>query len=211
MDILWASPECTHHSAARRGGNPINDQSRATTWCVTRWADQIRPKIIMVENVPEFRSRAHSEAMARRSPVARVKPFRCGFRRSERSATKSTSGSFAQRTTDHRRSGIQRGSQARLAAPPPVYPLPGAGSKSCDPSSAPEIPGILALSQARAARSRMNLLITVLIKCRLPMIPSMITFVCTAVSKKRWHLNLWLQKNHRYHRSRVGVSRQRDH
>lgn len=53
LDMLWASPECTHHSIAR-GGKPINDQSRATAWCVVRWADALRPKVIMVENVPEF-------------------------------------------------------------------------------------------------------------------------------------------------------------
>jgi DNA (cytosine-5)-methyltransferase 1 len=53
LDLLWASPECTHHSVAR-GGKPINDQSRATAWCVVRWAEAVRPDTIMVENVPEF-------------------------------------------------------------------------------------------------------------------------------------------------------------
>lgn len=53
LDILWASPECTHHSVAR-GGRPINDQSRATAWCVVRWAGDLRPDVILVENVPEF-------------------------------------------------------------------------------------------------------------------------------------------------------------
>jgi DNA (cytosine-5)-methyltransferase 1 len=53
LDILWASPECTHHSVAR-GGKPINDQSRATAWCVVRWAEALRPKVILVENVKEF-------------------------------------------------------------------------------------------------------------------------------------------------------------
>ena len=53
LDILWASPECMHHSNAR-GGKPINDQSRATAYCVTRWADALLPKVILVENVPEF-------------------------------------------------------------------------------------------------------------------------------------------------------------
>lgn len=53
LDVLWASPECTHHSVAR-GGRPINDQSRATAWCVVRWAGDLRPDIILVENVPEF-------------------------------------------------------------------------------------------------------------------------------------------------------------
>lgn len=53
LDLLWASPECTHHSIAR-GGKPINDQSRATAWCVVRWAEALRPPVILVENVPEF-------------------------------------------------------------------------------------------------------------------------------------------------------------
>ncbi len=53
LDLLWASPECTHHSRAR-GGKPLNDQSRATAWCVTRWAEALRPHTILVENVPEF-------------------------------------------------------------------------------------------------------------------------------------------------------------
>lgn len=55
LDLLWASPECTHHSQAR-GGKPINDQSRATAWCVTRWAEALRPTWILVENVPEFQT-----------------------------------------------------------------------------------------------------------------------------------------------------------
>lgn len=53
LDILWGSPECTHHSVAR-GGKPISDQSRATAWCMVRWAEAARPGIILVENVPEF-------------------------------------------------------------------------------------------------------------------------------------------------------------
>lgn len=55
LDLLWASPECTHHSIAR-GGKPINDQSRATAWCIVRWAEALRPPIILVENVKEFLS-----------------------------------------------------------------------------------------------------------------------------------------------------------
>lgn len=55
LDLLWASPECTHHSNAR-GGKPIRDQSRATAWCVVRWAEALRPSVILVENVKEFRN-----------------------------------------------------------------------------------------------------------------------------------------------------------
>ncbi|MGE0450870.1 MAG: DNA cytosine methyltransferase [Vicinamibacterales bacterium] len=55
LDLLWASPECTHHSSAR-GGRPISDQSRSTAWCVVRWAEALRPKWIIVENVPEYQT-----------------------------------------------------------------------------------------------------------------------------------------------------------
>ena len=53
LDLLIAAPECTHHSNAR-GGKPRSDQSRATAWCVQRWATALRIDRILVENVPEF-------------------------------------------------------------------------------------------------------------------------------------------------------------
>lgn len=53
LDLLIASPECTHHSIAR-GGKPINDQSRASAWLVLRWAEALDIKNILIENVPEF-------------------------------------------------------------------------------------------------------------------------------------------------------------
>jgi len=55
LDILWASPECTHHSRAR-GGKPCSDQSRASAWHVVRWAEALYIKNIIVENVQEFLS-----------------------------------------------------------------------------------------------------------------------------------------------------------
>lgn len=53
LDVLHASPECTNHSKAK-GGKPRDDQSRATAHCVMKWAEQVRPKIITIENVIEF-------------------------------------------------------------------------------------------------------------------------------------------------------------
>jgi len=53
LDILLASPECTNHSNAR-GGKPINDQSRCTAFCVSRWAEALLPGIVIIENVAEF-------------------------------------------------------------------------------------------------------------------------------------------------------------
>lgn len=55
LDLLCASPECTHHSLAA-GGRPKNEQSRATAWHVCRWAEALRIESILIENVREFMS-----------------------------------------------------------------------------------------------------------------------------------------------------------
>ena len=55
LELLVASPECTHFSTAR-GGRPINDQKRADPWQVIRWAEALRIDNVLIENVPEFRS-----------------------------------------------------------------------------------------------------------------------------------------------------------
>lgn len=53
LDLLIASPECTHHSNAR-GGKPCSDQSRASAWHVLHWAERLSPGRILIENVREF-------------------------------------------------------------------------------------------------------------------------------------------------------------
>ena len=53
LDILVASPECTHHSIAR-GGKPVNDQLRASAWHILRWVELLRIDNILIENVREF-------------------------------------------------------------------------------------------------------------------------------------------------------------
>jgi DNA (cytosine-5)-methyltransferase 1 len=55
LDLLLAGPECTHHSTAR-GGKPINDQSRASAWCILRWATALEIDTILIENVKEFQT-----------------------------------------------------------------------------------------------------------------------------------------------------------
>src|SRR3546814_9703448 len=53
LDILMASPTCTHHSRAR-GGRPTSDQQRMDPWHVVTWLTELRVKILLLENVPEF-------------------------------------------------------------------------------------------------------------------------------------------------------------
>lgn len=52
-DVLWASPDCTHFSRAK-GGKPRKQGIRSLAWSVVRWAAHAQPRVIIVENVPEF-------------------------------------------------------------------------------------------------------------------------------------------------------------
>lgn len=54
LNLLWASPECTHHSNAA-GGRPRNDQSRSGAWVVLTWLTELYVDRLIIENVPEFR------------------------------------------------------------------------------------------------------------------------------------------------------------
>lgn len=53
LNIMIASPECTHHSKAK-SGKPRDEQSRASAWHICRWGEALRIDDIVVENVPEF-------------------------------------------------------------------------------------------------------------------------------------------------------------
>jgi DNA (cytosine-5)-methyltransferase 1 len=53
VGLLWASPDCKHFSKAK-GGRPVEKRIRDLAWVVVRWARQVKPRIIMLENVEEF-------------------------------------------------------------------------------------------------------------------------------------------------------------
>jgi DNA (cytosine-5)-methyltransferase 1 len=55
LDLLWASPSCTHHSTAR-GGRPRCEQQRAPAWIILHWLENLRVKRLVIENVPEFQN-----------------------------------------------------------------------------------------------------------------------------------------------------------
>lgn len=53
VELMWASPECTHFSTAR-GGKPMDDQSRCTPFDIIRWVTMLDIRRLIIENVPEF-------------------------------------------------------------------------------------------------------------------------------------------------------------
>lgn len=53
VGYLHLSPDCTHHSQAA-GGQPRDERIRALTWIGRRWAGQVRPRIITLENVRQI-------------------------------------------------------------------------------------------------------------------------------------------------------------
>jgi DNA (cytosine-5)-methyltransferase 1 len=53
LDLLMASPTCTHHSVAR-GGKPTSDQQRSDPWHIITWLTELRVKRMIIENVWEF-------------------------------------------------------------------------------------------------------------------------------------------------------------
>lgn len=55
VGLAWFSPDCKHFSKAK-GGKPKDKNIRGLAWVALRWAGLIRPRVIMLENVEEFKT-----------------------------------------------------------------------------------------------------------------------------------------------------------
>ena len=53
--LAWFSPDCKHFSRAK-GGKPVDKNIRGLAWVAVKWALAVRPRILMLENVPEIRT-----------------------------------------------------------------------------------------------------------------------------------------------------------
>lgn len=53
VGLAWFSPDCKHFSKAK-GGKPVARKIRGLAWVVVRYAQKVRPRVIMLENVEEF-------------------------------------------------------------------------------------------------------------------------------------------------------------
>lgn len=55
VGLAWFSPDCKHFSKAK-GGKPVEKSIRGLAWIAVKWAKLVRPRVIMLENVEEFRT-----------------------------------------------------------------------------------------------------------------------------------------------------------
>lgn len=55
VGLVWLSPDCKHFSKAK-GGTPVAKEIRGLAWVAMRWAARCKPRVIMLENVEEFRT-----------------------------------------------------------------------------------------------------------------------------------------------------------
>ncbi|MFA5466954.1 MAG: DNA cytosine methyltransferase [Candidatus Izemoplasmatales bacterium] len=55
VDLCWLSPDCTHFSKAK-GGVPVSKKIRGLAWIAVKWAANVFPRVIILENVEEFKT-----------------------------------------------------------------------------------------------------------------------------------------------------------
>ena len=53
--LSWFSPDCKHFSKAK-GGKPVSKAIRGLAWVELRWAATVKPRVMITENVEEFKT-----------------------------------------------------------------------------------------------------------------------------------------------------------
>lgn len=56
VGLLWASPDCKHFSKAKGKAPKRNREIRSLAWVVEKWAREVNPRVIILENVEEFKT-----------------------------------------------------------------------------------------------------------------------------------------------------------
>lgn len=75
VGLAWFSPDCKHFSKAK-GGKPVARNIRDLAWVVVLWAKRVRPRIIMLENVEEFRTWGPLDENGLPCPVRKGQTFK---------------------------------------------------------------------------------------------------------------------------------------
>jgi DNA (cytosine-5)-methyltransferase 1 len=83
VGLLWMSPDCTHFSRAK-GAKPVKKRIRSLANVGIKWARDVRPDVIMLENVMEFRDWGPLGPDMRPIPARKGEYFRRWVRSLER-------------------------------------------------------------------------------------------------------------------------------
>lgn len=87
--LIWFSPDCKHHSKAK-GGKPRDKNIRDMAWVVPHWIERLKkatsggsgmPRVIMLENVEEFRNWGPLDENGKPIPERRGEEFDLWVRR----------------------------------------------------------------------------------------------------------------------------------
>lgn len=54
VGLAWFSPDCKHFSKAKGSAPDRAEKVRGLAWVAVRWAKEVRPRVIILENVEEF-------------------------------------------------------------------------------------------------------------------------------------------------------------
>lgn len=81
--LAWFSPDCCHFSKAK-GGTPRSQKIRGLAWSAVRWATLVRPRVIALENVIEFKDWGPLNADGIADKARKGKTFRAFVRKLEK-------------------------------------------------------------------------------------------------------------------------------
>ena len=78
VGLVWLSPDCKHFSKAK-GGTPVAKHIRGLAWVGMRWVALTKPRVLMLENVEEFKTwgplLVGADGTARPDPARKGKTF----------------------------------------------------------------------------------------------------------------------------------------
>ena len=74
--LVWLSPDCKHFSKAK-GGKPVEKKIRGLAWIALRWVATVRPRVIILENVEEFKTWGPLLKDGQPDPKQKGRTFNC--------------------------------------------------------------------------------------------------------------------------------------
>lgn len=75
VGLFWLSPDCKHFSKAK-GGKPVEKKIRGLAWIALKWAGTVKPRVIILENVEEFKTWGPLTIEGKPDPKQKGRTFR---------------------------------------------------------------------------------------------------------------------------------------